>query len=300
MAKIMVFDGNWYLWRAGYTFKSERSLEEALPTAFLNMVLKDAVQVGATHLLIAFDGPKVFRYDIYPQYKQTRRDSKELRKEEDEDFKDVYVCIPHIRKLCEELGIAFVQHKKYEADDYWASAAVQYVKQDHKVIGGCQDKDGYQVLSKNAKMYDASFKPEPRWIDVKKAEKIKGVPISKMIMYQTLLGDKIDDVPQILSPAKAKKVCVDYDSISDWFKKADVETKKWLRSKQAQLVINKELVTLKTDLALPDVDSLKPGKKRLEEVTLSKYNKDALTKWWYAHQDLCWPKAKGLFGSKKK
>jgi 5'-3' exonuclease len=123
---------------------------------------------------------------------------------------------------------------------------------------------------------------------VEKAERTKGVPISKMIMYQTLLGDGIDDIPQILSPAKAKAVCLQYKSIKDWFERSDKATKRFIRSKQAQLIINNKLVTLKTDLALPDPNTLKPAK-------LQRSN---MSSWWYAHQDLCWPKTKGLFGRK--
>jgi 5'-3' exonuclease len=162
----------------------------------------------------------------------------------------------------------------------------QYPALGHTVVAGGQDKDVYQALSTKARMYDSSHKPEPKWITVEKAEKAKGVPVSKMIMYQTLLGDKIDDVPQILSPAKAKTVCLKHKSIKAWFEAADKETKTFIRANQAKMMINRQLVELKTDMALPDPETLKPPKIRLE----------GMPKAWYAHQDLCWPKRKSLFG----
>ncbi len=291
MERIYVVDGNWILNRVFHTYgqKTERSLGDALPKPFIGLVLKDAVRIKAKHVLIAFDGHDIFRYGIYPSYKASRQEAKEEKRRQAEDseerYREVYECLPQLRKLCADLGLTFIQHKKYEADDVGASAAVQYVKAGYDVVIGGQDKDGYQVLGPNVRMYDSSAKPEPKWITAEKAEKSKGVPVSKMIMLQTLIGDPIDDIPQIITPAKAKRACNTYGSVKAFFEAADPETKKLLRAKQSQLVINRQLVTLKTDLALPDPATLKPAKKQIEDQS----------QWWYAHQDLCWPKTKGLF-----
>ena len=287
--RILIVDSNWYLHRCYHTVvgKTNRRLEDVLPTNLLNLILKDAVHVRASHILVAFDGHAVFRYDIYKNYKVSREE-KRAEKEAEEGHADVYSCLPNVRTLFAECGLHVFQHKKYEADDVWASAAVQYSAIGYDVVGGCKDKDGFQVLKKGVRMYDSSAKPEPKYMTAEKAEKLKGVPISKMIMYQTLLGDGIDDIPQILSPAKARTVCLQYKSIKDWFENSDKATKRFIRSKQAQLMINNKLVTLKTDLALPDPKTLKPPK----------LQKNGMGSWWYAHQDLCWPKTKGLFGRK--
>lgn len=286
--RIFIVDGNWYLHRCYFTFKSSRPMEEVLPYSLLALVLKDAVQVKAPRVLVAFDGNSVFRYDIYKNYKASRSE-KQASKESEEGYKDVYACLPQVRELFARCGVPLIQHKKYEADDVWASAAVQYSAMGYDVVGGGKDKDGFQVLKKGVRLYDSSAKPEPKYMTAEKAEKLKGVPVSKMIMYQTLLGDAIDDIPQVLSPAKAKAVCLKYKSIKDWFEKSDEETQRFIRSKQAQLMINNKLVTLKTDLALPDPAGLRPPKVQIE----------GLNQWWYAHQELCWPKSKGLFGKRK-
>lgn len=288
MERILVVDGNWYLHRCFFTFKSSRPMEEVLPYSLLALVLKDAVQVKAPNILVAFDGNSVFRYSIYKNYKASRSE-KQAAQESEEGYRDVYACLPQVRELFARCGIYLLQHKKYEADDVWASAAAQYSAMGYDVVGGGKDKDGFQVLRKNVRMYDSSAKPEPKYMTVEKAEKLKGVPVSKMIMYQTLLGDSIDDIPQVLSPAKAKAVCLKYRSIKEWFEKSDKETQRFIRSKQAQLMINNKLVTLKTDLALPDPKLLKPPKVQIE----------GLNQWWYAHQELCWPKSRGLFGRRK-
>jgi 5'-3' exonuclease len=289
--RVFFVDGNWYLHRVLHTSgKSSRPLEDVLPMNFLSLVLKDAVMVKATHILIAFDGHKVFRYDIFPQYKASRHEKSKAEKE-DESYKDLYAALPNIRKLCAKVGLTLVQHSKYEADDFWASVAVQYSALGYDVVGGGKDKDGFAFLKKGVRLYDSSYKPEPRYITAERAEKMRGVPVSKMVMLQTLLGDPIDDIPQVLSPAKAKAVCLKHKSVKAWFEAADKETKKFIHANQAKLVMNNKLVTLRSDLALPDPADLKPRKSRHEGLDLPKA--------WYAHQELCWPKTKGLFGKRK-
>ena len=282
--RILVVDGNWYLHRCFHTLKTSRPMEEVLPGNLLALVLKDAVLTRCTHVLVAFDGNAVFRYDVYPQYKQSRSEKSKASSEE-EGYRNVYECLPQVRKLFADHGITLVQQKKYEADDVWASAAAQYTKAGYTVIGGCKDKDGFQALRPGVRMFDSSAKPEPKYMDAAKAERLKGVPVSKMVMLQTLIGDAIDDIPSVLGLAKAKAVCNKYPSIKAWFEDADKETKRMIRAKQAQMIINKQLVTLKPDLALPDPSTLVPPKQQLEN----------MNKWWYGHQDLCYPKRKSLF-----
>lgn len=284
--RIFVCDGNWYLHRCYHVLngKSSRPIEETLPINFMNMVLKDAVLTRCTHVLVAFDGHDIFRYKVYPDYKASRSEKSKIAAQE-EGYQNVYVCLPQVRKLFADNGITLIQQKKYEADDVWASAAAQYSEAGYTVVGGCKDKDGFQALRPGVRMFDSSAKPEPKYMDAAKAEKAKGVPVSKMVMLQTLIGDAIDDIPSVLSLAKAKAVCNKYPSIKAWYEDADKETKRMIRAKQAQMMINKQLVSLKTDLALPDPSTLVPAKKQITE----------MSKWWYAHQDLCYPKRKSLF-----
>lgn len=287
MARIFVVDGNWYLHRCFFTLKSSRPMEDVLPENFLSLVLKDACAVKASHLLVAFDGHAIFRYKVYPEYKANRTEKKGSGDEEPE--RNIYSCLPNLRELMARCGIAFIQKKQYEADDVWASAADQYSALGHEVIGGSKDKDGYQVLGPKVRLYDSTAKPNPRFITEEKAEKHKGVKVSQMVMFQTLIGDPIDNIPQILTPGEAKKVIKTWGTIKAWFAKADPKTKRWLRANQVKLSINRQLVELKRDLSLPEVEALKVAKASLKDMPKS----------WYVYQDFVWPKTKGLFGNRK-
>lgn len=284
MDRLFVVDGNYYLHRCWSTLKTSRPIEDVLPHNFLSLVLKDACILKATHLLIGFDGPSIFRYDVYPDYKIERR-TKALQRDDDADgSKEIYTYLPATRELLDKCGIVWIQRKKYEADDIMASVMVQMSTSKLQVIGGTGDKDIFQALMQNCRVYNSGIKPEIT-ITPDRAEKKKGVPISGMVMYQTLLGDKIDSVPQLLPPVKAKNAVLKWKSFKNWYAKGTDEDRKWLNVNQAKLIINRKLVELVTDLSLPELKELKVPKKRLEDMPRT----------WYAFQDMLYPKSRGLF-----
>lgn len=296
MKKILIIDGNWYLHRVWFTMRTTRDLHEALPYSFLSLVFKDACLLKTDRILIAFDGDKVFRKSIYPEYKANRDDPSDGTYVPSEkgggdtfikDKKEVYIYLSSLYALLNKLGIPWVQNAKYEADDVLASCADQYSPYVTVVLGA-KDKDLYQVLGPKVTMFDSTHKPEPKVLDFKYAEKRKGVPISKMVDYQTLLGDKTDNIPALLTEAKVRNVLSSYTSITDWYKKGSKEDKKWLVKNQPQIIINKKLVKMSRDVPLPE----------LAELIIPKYtasSKLSLPSPWYAYQSFIYPKSKGLF-----
>ncbi len=298
MVKLYVPDGNWFLHRAMSTLKTNRAIGEALPYHFVAMIIKDALIVNATHIMVAFDGPKVFRYKIFPNYKISRREKKGIVDEDrDEDgaesAPDLYDYLPDLFSLFNKLGIPYYQPLYREADDVLNSIAVHHRK-NHTIIGGAQDKDAYQWLSDTSYMYDGSFKHKDgkgtgRFIKAKDAEKKRGVLIHQMVDFQTLIGDPGDDIPPIgdIREAKARKILKTYGSIQNWFKESK-EDRVFIRSHLEQMRLNRKLVGLRDD-ALP------PG--TIEEWKLPplKIKDPHLTKNFHEYYNWLYPKAKGLF-----
>lgn len=285
-----VVDGNWYLHRCYYTINPKyRTPEQALNYAFISMICKDALATQSSHLLVAFDGPEVFRYKLYPKYKANRSDNKtgpSVR----EGFKDVYSYLPPLLSALTELGIPWIQPRKFEADDALCSAAKQYSESGIVYIGA-KDKDGYQYLTPNVSMYDSSNKvkgeSKPLYIRYSDVPKLKGVKANQMASYQCLIGDAIDNIPKILTPVKARKLLEKYGSISKALKS---EEYKDLNSSLDILKLNAKLVTLRTDVMIPDwVSTIIPRKAIDDEY------KKALPKSYFAYIDFVHPKAKGLF-----
>jgi DNA polymerase-1 len=283
MNRIFVVDGNWYLHRCFFTLKTSRPIGDVLPLNFLGLVCKDACAVRATHVLVCFDGPQVFRYKLYPEYKANRRE-KDVGDSEDEGGKDLYQYLPQVRKLLADCGIAFRQSAKHEADDCLTSAGIKW-GDDHIVIFGTADKDTYQGLRKNVSAYNSTAKPTPIMVTAAKAEKKKGVPISGMVMFQTLTGDPTDNVPELLSPGKAKAAVNKWGTFKQWYTKGTKEDRRWLTVNQVALQLNRKLVELVTDISLPDLDELRPQKKQIEDMPRA----------WYELQAFLYPKSKGLF-----
>lgn len=290
--KVFVVDGNWYLHRVWFTMKTSRPYEEVLPYGFVGLICKDACAVRATHVVVAFDGASNFRFKLFESYKANRVKN-ETGAVADEDYdgdgvpqsKDIYSYLPAVFRYLEASGIAWVTHKKFEADDVLASAAVQYVALGATVVLGAKDKDGYQCLGPKVRMYDSSAIPEPRYITQATAEKRKGVKVGQMIELQTLIGDRIDNIPVLMSEGRAKKILLTYGSISQWFKQSKGDERVWLRAHQTALKLNKQLVTLVTDVAVPEIETLKVAKLKRED----------WPKAWYAYQSYLYPKSKGLF-----
>jgi 5'-3' exonuclease len=299
--RLMVYDANWYIHRAFCTLRTSRPVEQALPYHFLAMVMKDALAVKASHILLAFDGPDVFRYKVYPDYKSGRREKRGApvdaeNAEPGEQKADVYQYLPHIYALLHKLGIVFYQPKTYEADDVLCSVAKAYGEQ-HKVICATADKDAYQYLTPNVRLYDSSAKgkdgkSKPRYIDVVYAERKKGVRVGQMVDYQTLIGDPGDSVPPIkgIGPAKAKKILEQYGTLKNWHKQCR-EDREFITAQVDNIRRNRKLVKL-VETVLPPND--------LEEWKLQKndkvYQNDKfLSRSFHEFINFLYPKSKGLF-----
>lgn len=289
MRTLYVADGNWILHRAFYTINpKQRSVEQALLYQFLHLLFKDALSLRASHFLLAFDGPRVFRYKVYPQYKANRskqHGATEVR----EGFLDVYEYLPPICAILTELGIPWIQPDIFEADDVLCSAVKKFANIDCFVYCGTQDKDSYQYLNQHCALYDSSHKvngqSKPLIIDQQRAESVKGVKCSQMASYQCLIGDAIDNIPKILAPGQARKLLANYGSIKNAIKNGYDLTTKLLDLKR-----NAKLVTLRIDVVLPDLSELVVPKKELDNEL-----KRSLPSAYFNYVEFLHPKARSLF-----
>lgn len=234
-------DGNWYLHRVFHT-QPEQSKDPAslMARRFLSMICKDAVATRCKNLVVAFDGDKIFRYDIYPSYKGERGEGSK-----------VYDYLDGLKTYLDSAGIQVFHFPKYEADDVLCSIASQSTV---PVVIGARDKDAFQYLRQGVRLYDSSNKlkgkPAPRYIahtDV--PVMLKGIAPEQCVDYQTLIGDAIDNVPQLVTPAKARKGIATYETLKSWIA-ADDAIRAELREKKEQLVLNRKLVKLKADLPI--------------------------------------------------
>lgn len=269
--KILAVDGNWVLFRAA-SVQPESTLDPSTDIAkrFVGMICRDAAAVKATHLFVAFDGPRNFRYEIDKEYKANRGEKS-----------NVYDYLGGLLEYLAMLGIPSVQLSKYEADDILCSVANKYPN----VVIATKDKDAYQYLKDGVILYDSSNKvngkPSPKITKHTDVEAIYGVPAKLMVDLQTLIGDKIDNVPSIVPKSKAIKGLLKYGSITEWASK-DKEFKSVCRYYKDRLVKNQKLVKLVSNVKI--------------EVPGINWNLDSkLPTSYIQYRDQQNPKSKGLF-----
>ena len=270
MKTTLGVDGNWIIHRAFYTTPEDvENRGDAICKKFVSMVCKDALANKATHILVAFDGARIFRYKLYPDYKANR---------EKGDGKTPYDYLDGLIAYLNELGIKVIQNHRYEADDVLCSLAKNT---EGKLVISTKDKDAFQYLRPGVVLYDSSAKPTPTVTTHKDTKKRLGVDANLCLDLQTLLGDSIDNVPQLVSKAKAIKGLTTWGSIKEWLAN-DKTFRKEMRKHKEELTLNRKLVRLVS--TIEDAVADKPKWSTNKDVT-------AYVVW----KDFANPKSKGLF-----
>lgn len=275
---LVTLDGNWLVHRAYHA--AGQSPEEARPRMVARQVTAWAFSYGllhqATHLLAAFDGARCFRYDVWPLYKAKRKavidehgnplPPEEALKLIESGVKlarapdPIHDCQILTQQLLEEYGVPVFHPPKHEADDVLSSAATLVEKRPkelRKVVLITQDKDILQSLRPGVSQWHPHHdrKKPPVTITHRDLsnrltayvhEDAANWTPKQFRGYQILIGDPTDDVPQILSAAKARKILNKHASLQDYF--ATEEGKDFYFRNQQYLRRNYQLVVMKEDL----------------------------------------------------
>jgi len=246
--RIFAVDGNFYLHRIFHTQYQTRDMASAIANRFVAIICKDALAVKAKKLIVAFDGNKIFRYDVYKDYKANRIEKKEASGKE-----SPYIYLPKVLELLADYGIPVIQKAKYEADDILCSIATQYVD-TYEIFVGCRDKDAYQYVKPGVKLYDSTHKPNPRTLETADIVKATNLKPRQFLSYQLLYGDKIDNIPKLMNPAFIIKGLKIHGNLKQW-RLADKDFAKFWDKNLSQLKLNAKLVRLVStlDVSVPEV-----------------------------------------------
>ena len=274
---ILAVDGNFYLHRVFHVNARARVGGGSIANNFLSLVCKDAYLAKCKKVIVAFDGDDLERSKV-SSYKSARKDSK------DNDGKDSpYIHLHSVIKILESAGVPWIQLPKYEADDILCSIACN----NKNVFVATRDKDAYQyILRGDIKMFDSTNKSKggtytPKITSRADIEKDTGMKPEIWLDYQTLVGDKVDSIQNLMKPSKAKASLIKFGSIKMWGRK-DKEFREWLKASLNEVTENRFLVKLKTDIKID-----------LPDILWSKNQN--LPKTYFTLQDFVNPKSKGLF-----
>ena len=254
---LYLVDGSSFIFRAYHALPPLTRKSDGLPvgavSGFCNMLAKlvDDHRTAKdedkpTHLAVIFD-PKggSFRNTIFPEYKANRGAPPE----------DLVPQFPIVRDATRAFNISCIEIEGYEADDLIASYARQAVGKGARVTIVSSDKDLMQLIDDHVRMYDSM---KNKVIDADGVVEKFGVGPDKVIDVQSLAGDSVDNIPGVpgIGVKTAAQLITDYGDLDTLLERAEEIKQPKRREKLIENADNarlsRELVTLKTDLELPE------------------------------------------------
>jgi DNA polymerase-1 len=137
------------------------------------------------YLAAAFDGPgRVFRSDIYEDYKANRKDMPV----------DLVPQIPVIRRVFEGFRVPVLTVPDMEADDVIATLARRAEERGLDVYIVTADKDARQLISEQVRILNLR---KNKIIDAAELEKEWGIRPGQVVDFLALTGDTVDNVPGV-------------------------------------------------------------------------------------------------------
>ena len=262
---LVLVDGSSYLYRAYHAMPDLRAVpgDPASPATgairgMINMMQALKKDVQADYAVCVFDtsGP-TFRDAMYDQYKATRSPMPDDLREQ----------IEPIHEVVQLLGWKVVAVPGVEADDVIATLAHMGAAQGMQVIVSSGDKDLSQLVNEHITIIDTM---NGKRRDVAGVTAEFGVPPEKMIDFQALIGDTVDNVPGVtkVGPKTAAKWLEEYGSLDHLIANAaDIKGVAGQNLRDAiasgQLALSRQLVTMKTDcdlaahiVGLPQLDGV--------------------------------------------
>lgn len=203
--KLLLVDGHYYVYRSFFAIR-DLSNSRGEPTnaiygfvKTLRRMVKDLnPQLGA---VVWDEGLPTRRTELQPAYKQQRAEMPaEMRPQ-----------LGFIQELVPLLGFHSVSLPDTEADDLMASYACAAVHQGIEVILATNDKDLFQLVDENVRIYTTnkadllSPKDSHALLDAACVQRKWGVPPGLVGDILALIGDTVDNIPGVtgLGPKNA-------------------------------------------------------------------------------------------------
>ncbi len=248
MKKLVLIDGSSYLYRAFHALPPLTNAAGEPTGALFGVVnmLRAHLKEAPDYIAFVMDasGP-TFRDALDPEYKANRPSMPdELRAQ-----------IEPLMQIVTALGLPILRESGVEADDVIGTLALQAADAGVEVIVSTGDKDMAQLVRPQVALVN-TMSGSKLDSDAAVIEKF-GVPPERIVDYLSLVGDKVDNIPGVdkCGPKTAAKWLGEYGSLDGVIAHAaDIKGKVGdnLRAVVDRLPLNRELATIRTDVALPD------------------------------------------------
>ncbi|MGB8932744.1 MAG: DNA polymerase I [Anaeromyxobacteraceae bacterium] len=261
MPTLTLIDGSGFIFRA-YHAIPHLSSSKGVPTnavyGFTTMLLKALREHAPTHVALVFDaGRRSFRNELYPEYKAQRPPPPD----------DLIPQFPLVRDVARALNVPVLEEVGFEADDIIATLADRARAGGFDVVVVTGDKDFTQLVDDRLALYDPMAEASGRggWLRAPEVIAKMGVPPGQVVEYQSILGDKVDNVPGI--PGVGEKTAAALiqhfgtveamlarpDEIPIAVSRGGEKLKEKIVASAERLRLNRKLVELRRDLDYPFV-----------------------------------------------
>lgn len=268
MPKLLLIDGHSQAYRAFFGMKAPLTTRTGEPTGavfgFARKLMATLKEHQPDHVAVAFDVGDTWRHEEFPDYKATReRMPDDLRSQ-----------IKRIYELLEAFNIPIVTADGFEADDVLGTLSKKAGEAGTDVLILTGDRDLFQLVSERVQILYTSGGPRPQTVAYGPAEVEErfGLNLEQFIELKAITGDNSDNIPGVpgVGDKTATKFLTKYGTIDNLYKHVDEisgpKTRQNLIDAKDQVMINKRLVTIVTDLDMEyDADAT-----RLQDFDLDK------------------------------
>lgn len=267
---LLLIDGSSYLYRA-FNALPPLTNRTGEPTGALfgvyNMLRKHLAEKPAYIAMVMDASGPTFREEMDPQYKANRPPMPD----------DLRAQVEPLLTLVQALGLPLLRVSGVEADDVIGTLARQGAAAGMDVVISTSDKDFAQLVDGHIALVNTMSGSRRDRDGV--IEKF-GVPPELIVDLLALMGDTVDNVPGVdkCGPKTAAKWLNEFGSLDGVIAAADGMKGKLgenLRAALPRLPLNRDLVTIRTDVELaqapqalmlsaPDVETLREFYRRYE------------------------------------
>lgn len=246
MKRLVLIDGSSYLYRAFHALPPLSNAAGEPTGALFGVVnmLRAHLKERPDYAAFVVDAPgKTFRDDLYPQYKANRPPMPD----------DLRAQMQPMCEIVQALGFPILRMDGVEADDVIGTLALQGAAQGIDVTISTGDKDFAQLVRPGIALVNTMSGSR---LDSEQTVLDKfGVRPDQIVDLLALMGDAIDNVPGVekCGPKTAAKWLGEYGTLDGVMAHAsDIKGKIGdnLRAALDRLPLNRELVTIKTDVEL--------------------------------------------------
>ena len=245
MPKLILIDGSSYLYRAFHALPPLTNAHGEPTGALFGVVnmLRATLKAKPEYLAFVSDAPgRTFRDELYDQYKANRPPMPD----------DLRAQVEPMLAIVGALGFPILRVPGVEADDVIGTLAVQAQALGIEVLVSTGDKDMAQLVSPHVTLINTMSNTV---MDSSGVMEKFGVRPDQIIDFLALTGDTVDNVPGVpkCGPKTAAKWLAEYHTLDGVIANADKiggKIGESLREALPRLPLSRELVTIKTDVAL--------------------------------------------------